>query len=376
MIDTIVLTLNHHMYRITQPDLFTPSAQWALSNSCKQYPSIPSKQNPTKRELQRGIYKPRLTLSPRVNSLGTREIMLKIELSLPKLIFGNNFAELRYKNFPLLISKLVAALQDMGIEVTPEALTQAAVSAIHYSKNIQLTDGSTPYYYIRKIKESNAQLSLDVNQTDYRNEGHSYKWHANSYEIAFYDKIKDLEQAKISSKRAVEKDSSLQLSLLKSFQQRRNLEYLRMEVRLNNRTKIKQLFKKLNIAADLTFKKLFKPAIAKKILLHYLDEIERKRPILLDYKVSSDKALLVDLIFNNPDMSPKQIMQLYGLKQALNIMNPRELRTIFTRSNTRGWHRLIAETQKAKLPHAPSPLRGLREQLVKFEMVKSSFFTD
>lgn len=364
------------MYRITQPDLFTPSAQWALSNSCKQYPSIPSKQNPTKRELQRGIYKPRLTLSPRVNSLGTREIMLKIELSLPKLIFGNNFAELRYKNFPLLISKLVAALQDMGIEVTPEALTQAAVSAIHYSKNIQLTDGSTPYYYIRKIKESNAQLSLDVNQTDYRNEGHSYKWHANSYEIAFYDKIKDLEQAKISSKRAVEKDSSLQLSLLKSFQQRRNLEYLRMEVRLNNRTKIKQLFKKLNIAADLTFKKLFKPAIAKKILLHYLDEIERKRPILLDYKVSSDKALLVDLIFNNPDMSPKQIMQLYGLKQALNIMNPRELRTIFTRSNTRGWHRLIAETQKAKLPHAPSPLRGLREQLVKFEMVKSSFFTD
>ena len=115
---------------------------------------------------------------------------------------------------------------------------------------------------------------------------------------------------------------------------------------------------------------MFKPAIAKKILLHYLDEIERKRPLILDYKAPNDKALLVDLVLNNPDMSPKQIMQLYGFKQALNIMNPRELRTIFARYNKRNWYRLIVDAQKAQLPHAPSPLRNLREQLMKFEMVK------
>ena len=109
----------------------------------------------------------------------------------------------------------------------------------------------------------------------------------------------------------------MQLHLFKKLRARHNkLEILRMEVRLNKRTKIKQLFKALGIKAELTFKKLFKPAISKKVLLHYLDELESKRPLLLDYSVINSKALLADLIMNNPEMSPKQIMQLYGLKQA------------------------------------------------------------
>lgn len=41
-----------------------------------------------------------------------------------------------------------------------------------------------------------------------------------------------------------------------------------MEVRLNRR-KIKQLLTNLGIKANLTFKGLFKPATAKKVLLHF-----------------------------------------------------------------------------------------------------------
>jgi hypothetical protein len=155
----------------------------------------------------------------------------------------------------------------------------------------------------------------------------------------------------------------MQLHMLKQLRTRKKFEVLRMEVRLNKRIKIKQLFKTLSIKAELTFKKLFKPAISRKVLLHYLDELERKRPLLLDYKVSSSKALLADLIMNNPDMSPKQIMQLYGLKQALADVTLRELRVMFARHNKRSWYRLIAEVQKVQLPHTLSPLRNLREQL-------------
>lgn len=122
-----------------------------------------SKQNPTKKELLKGIYKPRLTLSHRINTKGIRDIALKIELSLPKLLFGNNFAELRFKDFATVVDQLVVKLANMGIVTTPESITQAPVSAIHYSKNICLTDGSTPNYYINKIKEANITLSLDTN---------------------------------------------------------------------------------------------------------------------------------------------------------------------------------------------------------------------
>jgi hypothetical protein len=362
MIDTIVITLPSTQYQITKPALFTPPAHWVLAETRTAH--IVSKQNPLKRELIQGIYKPRLTLASRITASGKRDITLKIELSLPKLLFGNNFDELRLKDFAAVVDKLVTVLATMGVETTADALSTALVSAIHYSKNFRLTDGSTPYHYIQKIKAANIKLSLDVNQTDYRNEGHSYRWHCNSYEVVFYDKIKDLEKAQISSKRALEKDNEVQLHIFKKLRTRRKkLEILRMEVRLNKRIKIKQLFKMLRIKAELTFKKLFKPAISKKVLIHYLDELESKRPLLLDYKVSSSKALLADLIMNNPDMSPKQIMQLFGLKQALADVTLRELRVMFAKHNPRSWYRLIAEAQKVQLPHTPSPLRNLREQL-------------
>jgi len=144
---------------------------------------------------------------------------------------------------------------------------------------------------------------LDTNQTDYRNHGHSYKWHCNSYEIIFYDKMYDLQKSFISDKRAIESDNTTQRNLFKKLkhkQQKKKFEILRMEVRLNKRQKIKQIFKKIGIKAPLTFQKLFKPAISRKILLYYLDQFEQKIPLLYFLSNISDKALLTTLIIHNP----------------------------------------------------------------------------
>jgi hypothetical protein len=98
VIDTLALTLRRNMFQITDPDKFTPSAPW-IEDYGKSMQSIKSKQNPTKKELLHGIYKPRLTLSYCFTSARTRELMLRIELSLPKLLYDNNFDELQYKDF-------------------------------------------------------------------------------------------------------------------------------------------------------------------------------------------------------------------------------------------------------------------------------------
>ncbi len=264
------------------------------------------------------------------------------------------------KDFTSILQKLVYVLKEMGVIVTEEVLTKAPVSAIHYSKNIPLTDGSLPYHFINKAKEANLKLSLDTNQTDY-SDGHSYKWHCNSYEVVFYDKIKDLEMAKKSSKRALEKDSDVQLNLFEALRKRKKFEVLRIEVRLNKRQKMKQLFKDLEIISNLTLKSLFKPAISKKVLLHYLDELERKRPALLDYRTSSDQALLAALVINNSKLNPKAVLQMFGLKKALETVTARELRIIFAKHHSRSWNRLIADVQKLKLPIAQRSLTVLRD---------------
>lgn len=299
MIDTIILTLIQGTFEIINPDAFIPSARWVVSENTYTTRGTVSKQNPTKKELASGLYKPRLTLLRPLMPLSGAKTMLKIELSLPKLFFGNNFEELTQKQFPDLAQKLCSVLHTMGITTNIETLASASVSGIHFSKNIPLTDGSIAYHYISKIKEANASLSLDINQTDYRNAGHSYRWHSNAYELVFYDKIRDLEQAKKSDKRSMEKDNAIQLHLYDKLHNKKMFEVLRMEARLNNKRKIQQLLKKLDIKAQLTFKGLFKTNIARKVLLHYLDEIEGARPPLLDFKANSIKSLLVALIFNN-----------------------------------------------------------------------------
>ncbi|MFH1254190.1 MAG: hypothetical protein V1646_02040 [bacterium] len=369
MIDTIVLTFTSNMYRITEPDKFRPSARW-IENSSLIDCDIRSKQNTTQKELSRGAYKPSLTLSNCIGPIGIADIMLKVELSLPKLLFGNNFQELQYKDFSLITKKLVKMLDAMGVQIDENILAHAHVSAIHYAKNIVLKDGSTPFHYIQKIKESNISTVLDTNQTDYRNDGLSYKWHCNSYEIVFYDKIKELEKTKQRSKRTNEKYGALQLKLLDRLTRRKKMEILRMEVRLNNRHKIRHLFAKLGIKSELAFRNLFKPATAKKILLHYLDELESKRPGLLDYKANDDAALLAALCFNNPELRPKQILQMFGLKKALEFMTSRELSVLFSRVHSRRFKRFMAEAKNVKLPDANSPFGVIREQILKFKPCK------
>lgn len=373
MLDTIVLTLNSGMYFINDPDRFEPSARFILgdSSSMGSRGYIPSKQNPTPNELKNGIYKPRLTLTNRYNyQRRKREATLKIELSLPKLLYGNNFDELTQDDFAPAVALLKSRLKEMGVLVFTKVLENAPVSAIHYSKNIPLTDGLTPHYIIGKIKEANIKLSLDVNQTDYRNEGYSYKWHSNSYEVAFYDKIKDLETSSKSEKRALEKDNAIQLNLFETFQERKRFEVLRMEVRLNKRQKIRQLLKTLGITSEITYKNIFNSSVSQRVLLHYLDEIESKRLPLFDYKPTNSKGLLAELIIQNPELKLKRIVQIFGLKQIFDSVNPRELRTMFGNKSQRSWYRLIAEAKAIKLPHTQSPLKVIREHLNTFEPLK------
>ena len=186
----------------------------------------------------------------------------------------------------------------------------------------------------------------------------------------FYDKIKDLEKAKLSSKRALEKDNEVQLNLFESFKTRYKLEFLRMEVRLNQRAKIKQLFKKLNINADLTFQKLFKPAIAKKVLLHYFDTLEQNRSPLLNFKTMDDKKFLAQLAINNPDVTPKEAMLFFGFKKALEACTLRELKMVIGKNNQQAWYRFMKSIEKIKLPSTQSSFGALREQLVTFRALR------
>ncbi|PZP53571.1 MAG: hypothetical protein DI586_10855, partial [Micavibrio aeruginosavorus] len=270
MLDTVVLTLPEHQFSIKHRDRFIPDAGFLLNPLYGGNSLIKSVYNPTKKEKAEG-YKPRLTLIKRPFTERSQAISLRIEFSAPKLLYGNNFVELKgHDDFQPVLSALHTALAFMGIEVTIEILKSASISAIHYSKNILLERETPCFLLIRELEKLDLSSKLDLTQTDFRNSGQMVKYHASTYEIALYDKVKDLQQARsYGDKRSTENDNIYQTDLLNNL---KLPEVLRFEIRLKSR-KLKPLLKQLGQDTKLTFENLFSATLSRSILLHYWNQI-------------------------------------------------------------------------------------------------------
>jgi hypothetical protein len=282
MLDTVVLTLDSRQFDVLQPARFSPSAKGLLLPP--YYPlgsrgNFACVQNPTKTDLRAGRYLPRLTLSKRKISAGFA-LTLRVEFSAPKLIFGNNFDEVTTTDFARVATALQQRLSGMGVSVSMNSLRQARVSAIHYSKNIAFIDYTTCTMVMTELNLIDLNSRLDLSQTDYRNAGQAIRYHANCFEVIFYDKLKDLDQARHSEKRAIERDCRAQLEFFKTRDLLpKQLEVLRMEVRLGTRAKIVSLMKKIGVSVEPTFEALFNPGIAKSVLESFWINIRAQLPL-------------------------------------------------------------------------------------------------
>lgn len=340
MLDTIALSLKPYEFKIMNHDNFNPSSRGMLEPPFDKlrrggYICI---NNPKKDDIASYGYMPRLTLSKRPAKYGFN-IALRVELSLPKLKFGNNFDELTDGNLPFLCYRLAEQMQRMGVIVKPETLQKAEVSAIHYSKNLPLTDYTSCSMVIREIAKGSITKRLDGVKTDYRNDGTAVKYHANSYEIILYDKLKDLERGKISKKRSIEGDGSTQLSLLTN-PLKKELEVLRLEVRLGTRQKIRSLLKTIDKERPLTFESLYSSELAKTVLLHYWKMIIPDMALIVCSGFPSGE--LYDAIYNNdPKAKPSQVMQTVGALAIIQNDGFEGLRTRVERHSTsHSWYNM------------------------------------
>lgn len=353
MIDTIALTIPRNKYIIMGHDKFTPSTCGFFSPpfyNLGARSNFSCKQNPSKSELKKGIYKPRLTITKRIRK-GGFEIPIRIEFSIPKLLFGNNFDEVLEEDFEEVTKILKNKLKDMGILIREYDLINASVSAIHYSKNIALTGYSTCSMIINELSKINLTKMLDLSKTTFRNEGQVLHYHCNSYDIAIYDKTKDLEQSKISEKRSIEEDNLIQLNLFDSIKITKPFEILRIEIRLNNKNKIKRVLKKNSIDTELIFKNLFNQNIAKQIIMYFWKEIKNNAN-MLSVDIRKPSELLKTIIKENPKIKNSKALKFLSiiiLAQEIGIRNLRNL-LIFNGKNNRFWYRLLKELKLLNLP--------------------------
>lgn len=369
MIDTIALNLKRNMFAVLDKTKFYPLIQSSGNSFFRKWV-----RNPSKEEIKAYGYLPKLTYLER-----PAESVLKVEFSASKLIFGNNFDETEDKDFEEIIIKLKQQLRLLGVNIFESLLNNAPVSAIHYSKNIPLTDGSSPYMYLKEIQKANINLRLDCNQTDFRN-GHSLKFRVNSFEVTFYDKVRDLEKAKISEKRAIEKDNIVQMGLFEEIKEIRKikpLEILRMEVRLNQPQKIRQVLREIGFEVEPAFQNLFKKEISKKVLLYHLDQIEGSYPKLLYFKPKSAKDFIAQFTIDNPKTKLKDPFIVFGFYKALEELPTREIRELLKKHPKRAWYRLYKEINGFHYPKTALPIfEPIRNAINEFKPLKLLDFQD
>lgn len=231
-----------------------------------------------------------------------RTYTLNIELSLPKLFFGNNFDELTNNQFSDVVHELHKRLRNVyGLRISEYKLAQSEVAKIDYSKNIIFTDRTPVSTIISAVAMANISKTYDVQKTDFRNGGQIYHIHANVIDIVIYDKVADLQQAKVSEKRTVEKYNKSQIKLVEELEKYPNVTIPRFEIRLNDRQKIRSELKAINANDDLRFCYVFNADFSQAILLRHWNKIFEQIP-KTEMVADTATQILVSLKQANPSM--------------------------------------------------------------------------
>lgn len=227
------------------------------------------------------IYLPKLQFveSPSYTEGVGRLCTLYVEVSLPKLFFGNNFDELTDELFMAVANKLSALIWTIyDIKLSPTDIAQASVARVDYSKNIVFTNRTPVSSVISVVAKGNIPKTYDVQKTDFRNGGMIYHIHANIIDIVFYDKVADLAQAKTSERRSHEKHNYTQLKLVDEFEKNPNVSVFRYEIRLNGMEKIRKELVAIGESDELRFSHVFSSDISRRILLNHWEKITSEIP--------------------------------------------------------------------------------------------------
>lgn len=315
--------------------------------------------NPTAADKKLGIYKPRITYTERPRPHG-KDCELAIELSLPKLVFGNNFSELSEADFDQVLLSLRQVLQKMqiGYYFSPQ-LANLEVRKIDFCKNVIFTDGTLASSIIAALNTADISKVYDIQNTDFQNGGKVLHIHTNSLDIAIYDKITDLQRSKISEKRTQEKDDYCQLSLVDELEKLRRAKHpfavVRFEVRLNGKQKIQREFKKLGIEETLIFKDVFTDEIAKSILTHHWKNIfnkVQKAQLLQDTPIS----LLRDILSETKQRPQEAFARLGFAYVSAHTDDARHVRALLDESiGKQAWYRI----KNIRLPPERRQLKSL-----------------
>jgi hypothetical protein len=184
---------------------------------------------------------------------------LKIEVSIPKLLYGNSLQEVKETDKDKILVRLQASLFDAGIKVEVKTIANATVSAVHFCKNIPLPPTIHMREILDELKNVDINKTVDVTETQIKNGGCVLNIYSGTTERSIYEKISDslktknkrTDKTRVSEERLFVEELGLQ-----------NCEVFRYEYRIKKTQTVKRELNKVLGRKPLTpviFEDLFSP---------------------------------------------------------------------------------------------------------------------
>ncbi len=372
MVDTIVLRIDEYFIPPKYYDNFTPSAIGILKPPYYSFGGqkvIKCVLNPNSEDKKNGEYMPRVSLIKAVRS-GFIDTFLRVEFSAPKLLFNNNFDELVDGDFEKVCSILSKKLRKMGVYIFSRKIEMAEVKTIHYSKNIVIDNYSTASSVIAFLAKSNITTRKNASIKSYTNSGESVHFYTSKNGVVLYDKLAELNKAKITEKGRIEKDYYCQLSLFKKYQPRKPFEVLRIESRYIGKKSIEKVFNSVDIEIeDLKFETLFSSDFSKAILKYEFGIIKDNiMPISFNHQNMVDFANDINAL--NPNASFSTKVKVVGIKALMIETGSRDIRNIIQATPSQ-WSRIVKSMRELKYHKIEdNNLAIIDKQLDEFKPVK------
>ena len=382
MIDTIVLNLEWRKdfeimegcYKLFSPDVANffkpPYVQFGTRKSVK------ADRNPTAKDKLNGNYMPRLTLIKAIRR-GSIPIILNVEFSAPKIIFNDNFNEVSESDLDYLCVQLGRKLYNMGIIVKDrDTLKNAYVSAIHYAKNITLTDYSTAYEVLSEIEKCNYTTRKQLDRQKYRGGGEAVHFYSSKWGLCVYDKLNEHKRSKVSERGLLEKDNYCQLSLFDDSPLTSPFQMIRFEARYIGRPQIGKSLKEVGVTPEsLTLRNLFKESIAKKMLKHELDKLRDTYPAI-NLSDKKPPQLVMELSVQNPKVHISTVFQALAYKTLIETTGSRDIRKMGNFSSQQ-WYNLNKKINSLNFTRRKLKSFDLiEEQLEKFIPIRLQRYLD
>lgn len=258
--------------------------------------------------------------------------ILKVEFSVPKLLYWNSLQEVSEKDYQSVFSALKSALKSVSIVVETETIANAIVASVHACKNIPLPRNIKMREVISELSKIDINKAFDISDKQYKKGARVLNLHSGTIDWSIYDKISDSLRPK--NKRSDKGHIDRERGIIEQYGLQ-DREVFRYEYR---RKKTQTVKREVNALLDrdyqtqVVFRDLFTPDLMKKLVLNSWNAIMERPENQISLFGEIDKlGLLLHILYEAKlggvkAHSMNNALISYGLATAIRDHGAKEVR--------------------------------------------------